>query len=133
MQEGGGNSTKSVLPPFSKGINSNRKEFVPLGRYLFRRGSVCSKVNRKSHKLSPLTFTTLLANSADDKLVIFYFSQKTGFDISCKLCIKYQKQFSGKNTKNISKCLLKILPRVLSIKTKSTKSIKSPLNWSYAE
>ena len=34
-----------------------------------------------------LTFTTLWAHSADDKLVIFffYFSQKTGFDISCKL------------------------------------------------
>ena len=33
-----------------------------------------------------LTFTTLQANSADKKLIIFsYFSQKTGFDISCKL------------------------------------------------
>ena len=35
-----------------------------------------------------LTFCTLLANSADKKLVIFYssyFSQKTGFNISCKL------------------------------------------------
>ena len=52
-----------------------------------------------------------------------YFSQKTGFDISCKLspeetiCMKYQILFSGKNKKNISKCrLLKILPRVLSVK-----------------
>ena len=50
-------------------------------------------------------------------------SQKTGFDISCKLspketiCMKCQILFSGKNKKNISKCrLLKILPRVLSVK-----------------
>ena len=37
-----------------------------------------------------------------------YFSQKTDFDISCKLspmetiCIKYQNLFSGKNKKNIT-------------------------------
>ena len=63
--------------------------------------------------------------SADDKLVIFFlFFPKTGFDISCKLspmetiCMKCQNLFSGKNKKNISKCrLLKILPRVLSVKT----------------
>ena len=48
-----------------------------------------------------------------------YFSQKTGFDISCKLspletiCMKCQILFSGKN---ISKCpLLNFSPRVLSI------------------
>ena len=52
-----------------------------------------------------------------------YFSMKTGFYISCKLssketiCMKWQILFSGKNKKNISKCrLLKILPRVLSVK-----------------
>ena len=51
-----------------------------------------------------LTFTTLWVNSADDKLVIFFliFSQKKGFDISCKLssvetiCMKCQILFSGK-------------------------------------
>ena len=33
-----------------------------------------------------LTFTTLWAYSADEKLIIFFlFSQKIGFDISCKL------------------------------------------------
>ena len=33
-----------------------------------------------------LTLTTLQADSADNKLMIFYlFSQKTGFNISCKL------------------------------------------------
>ena len=46
--------------------------------------------------------------SADDILKCFsYFSQKTGFDISCKLslietiCMKYQILFYGKNKKNI--------------------------------
>ena len=65
-------------------------------------------------------FTIVLANSADDKLEIFF--QKTGFVISCKLspeetvCMKCQNLFSGKNkNKNISVCrLLKILLRVLS-------------------
>ena len=54
-----------------------------------------------------------------------YSSQKTGFDISCKLspletvCMKCQNLFSGKNKKNISKCrLLKFLPRVLSGKSR---------------
>ena len=46
---------------------------------------------------------------------------KTEFDNSCKLspletiCIKCQNLFSGEFKKNISKCLLKILPRVLSV------------------
>ena len=67
----------------------------------------------------------LLANSADNKLVIFfsYLPQETGFDISCKLspmetiCMQCQILFPGKkNKKNISKCrLLKFLPRVLSV------------------
>ena len=72
------------------------------------------------------TFTTLWANSADDKLLIiflffqenirhfmqtvyiWYFPQKTGFDLSCKLsslekiCMKSQVLFSGKNKKSIS-------------------------------
>ena len=51
--------------------------------------------------------------SADDILkYFFYFSQKTGFDISCKLspvetiCMKYQILFSGKYKKNINNLLL---------------------------
>ena len=67
-----------------------------------------------------LTFATLLANSADDN---FIFAQKTGFDIACKLspletiCMKCQILFSWKNKKNMSIfCLLKLLPRMLSIK-----------------
>ena len=51
-----------------------------------------------------LTLTTLLANSADNKLMIFfsYFSQQTGFDISWKLSpmetisMKFQILFSEK-------------------------------------
>ena len=48
--------------------------------------------------------TTRWANSADDKLIFFLFSQKTGFQISCRLspveietiCLKCQNLFSGK-------------------------------------
>ena len=45
------------------------------------------------------------------------FSQKMGFDFSCKLspqetiCIKCQSLFSGKNKKNISNYYLLKLPR----------------------
>ena len=74
-------------------------------------------------------FTTVWANSVDDKLMIFFFMfffffflKKTGFDIPCKLspletlCIKYQILFSRENKKKISIChVLNILPRVLSI------------------
>ena len=51
-----------------------------------------------------------------------YFSPKTGFDISCKfspletICIKWHNLFPEKK-QNISICrLLKILPRILSVK-----------------
>ena len=55
-----------------------------------------------------LTFITLWASSADDKLTIFFlfFCWKTGFDISCKLsppletiCKKMSNLFSGKKKK----------------------------------
>ena len=70
-----------------------------------------------------LTITTLWANSADDKLMgkKNHFSW-TGFDISCKLspletiCLKCQNLFSGKKKKSPICCLLKFLPRVLSVK-----------------
>ena len=62
------------------------------------------------------------ANSADDILTLFFlFSQKTSFDISCKLSSKgdslheISKPFSGLSMKNISKCgLPKFLPSMLS-------------------
>ena len=60
------------------------------------------------------TLAFLVKFSADDSLkYISFFTQKTGFDISCKTC------FQGKKKKNISACrLLIILPRVLSVKGK---------------
>ena len=88
-----------------------------------------------------LTFTTLWVNSADGELIIlFLFFPENGIwhfmqivsigdnlhEISKPvfwekkketICMKYQILFSGKNKKNISKwCLLKNLPRVLSVK-----------------
>ena len=71
-----------------------------------------------------LAITTLWANSANDKSMIFfsYFSQETGFDSSHKLspletvCMKCQNLFQGNLRKNISICcLLKIFPKVLSV------------------
>ena len=84
--------------------------------------------------------TTLLANSADNKLIYIYFViffQKPKFDISCQLsvletvCMKFQNLFPGKN-KNISICrLLKILLRVVRVKKrrgvcKQHKSVHTP-------
>ena len=48
-----------------------------------------------------------------------FITKKTGFDISCSADNLHEVQimFSWKNEKNISKCrLLKIVPRVLSVK-----------------
>ena len=66
-----------------------------------------------------LIFTTLWANSADDKLIdniFLIFARKTEFDTSCKLspletiCMKCQTPFSRENKKKCSICrLLKIL------------------------
>ena len=57
-------------------------------------------------------FTTLLTNSAADRLIIFScFSPRTGFDVSCKLslmeiiCMKCQILFSGKNKKTYFRML----------------------------
>ena len=58
-----------------------------------------------------LTFNTLWANSAGEKLLFFFFFFPRKKDMKCQIL------FPGKNKKNISKChLLKILPRVLSVK-----------------
>ena len=55
--------------------------------------------------------------------VVTYFSQKTGFDISCKLspletfCMKCQNLFSGKNKKNITKMLsAELAKKVVKVK-----------------
>ena len=74
--------------------------------------------------ISTLTSTLTISlgdNSADNKLITF-FSQKTGFDISCKLspletiCMKCQSLFSGKNNKifEIVICWF-FLPSILSV------------------
>ena len=62
--------------------------------------------------------------SADDILkYVSYFSQKTGFDISCKLpsvetiCMKYQILFSRNNKKNIiSLSSAQLAQRVVTVK-----------------
>ena len=54
-----------------------------------------------------ITFTTVWANSADDKLVMIFLFFPEMFN-----------PFSGKNKNNISKCrLMKILSRVPCVKT----------------
>ena len=81
---------------------------------LLRHGMSCSARER-------LSFTILWANSADDILKYFsYFSQKTGFDISCKLHeisnpFRYEKNIN----KNISIC------RLLNFFTQSPKLLKN--------
>ena len=51
------------------------------------------------------------------KVVICFITKKTGFDISCNGDNLHEMQilFSWKNDKNISKCLLKTLLRMLSV------------------
>ena len=73
--------------------------------------------------------TTIWANSADDKkkekkIVICFITTKTGFDISCNGDNLHEMQilFSWKNDKNISKCLLKTLLRMLSVMVCRNKS-----------
>ena len=73
--------------------------------------------------------TTIWANSADDKkkkkkIVICFITKKTGFDISCNGDNLHEMQilFPWKNDKNISKCLLKTLPRMLSVMVCRNKS-----------
>ena len=84
-----------------------------------------------------LTLTTLMANSADGKLIVlFFFSQKLGFCISCKLspketiCMKCQILVSGKYKKYISKCrLLKILPSTQSVKDTIKIHVSCKIHW----
>ena len=66
----------------------------------------------------------LFSGTADDILKYFlYISQKTGFDILCKLspmesiCMKCQILFSGKNKKNITKLSsAELAKRVVKVK-----------------
>ena len=68
-----------------------------------------------------LTFTTLRANSADDKLMIVfsYFSQKKAMTFHGKksICMKCQSPLSRKSKQNVSKCRLpNFLTSKLSVK-----------------
>ena len=61
------------------------------------------------------TITTLMANSADDKLVIYFsFFTKTGFNISCKLSPnpvfweKYEKYFNMSLAENFTQSVLSV-------------------------
>ena len=67
-----------------------------------------------------LTFTTLWANSADDKLIffLFCFPRKQNLIFHGDNLYEMSFFFWKKKEKNISICrLLKILPRVLSVNT----------------
>ena len=80
-----------------------------------------------------LTFTFLCANSADDKLAIFFF-QKTGFNISYKLPPLWNVKtcFLGQ-VKVFKVChLLKILPRMLSINLFTYWSTSFYINTNYS-
>ena len=62
---------------------------------------------RASDVSSNVTFPTLWCTTAENNLMMFFlFSQKMGFDMSCKLspketiCMTCKSQFSGKNVKN---------------------------------
>ena len=68
--------------------------------------------------IKPLILTTLWANSADYKLVIFFFLSfpETRLWQEKTVCMKRQKLFSGKKKKNILNLrLLNFLPSKLSI------------------
>ena len=58
------------------------------------------------------------------KIVSCFITKKTGFDISCNGDNLHEMQilFSWKNDRNISKCLLKTLPRMLSVMVCRNKS-----------
>ena len=58
-----------------------------------------------------------IENMALSRSAICFIIKKTGFDISCNGDNLHEMQilFSWKNDKNISKCLLKTLPRMLSV------------------
>ena len=71
-------------------------------------------------QLCKLTLNMIWANSADDKLMICFLIFPRKHDLTFHAyCLQFAWNlilFSGKNKKNISKCcLLKILPRVLSV------------------
>ena len=91
---------------------------------------LCAKKNcrRRHSKFALLFFNALIALwvkfSADDILKYFsYFSQKTGYDISCKLSPNNLHEmsnpvFGGKIRNMSSICHLLKMPRVVKVKRK---------------
>ena len=73
----------------------------------------------------PLSGLIQQTTKKKNKIVICFITKKTGFDISCNGDSLHEMQilFSWKNEKNISKCcLLKTLPRMLSVMVCTNKS-----------
>ena len=112
---------KNICVAICFGLRQNIASLTGLQRYYDKERTNFDRIPNSFN----LTFATPLANSADDRLMIFFlFSQKTGFDISCKLspveaiCLKCQNLFPGKKKKkNISiGRVLKISPRVLKVR-----------------
>ena len=117
-------TNNSVMKEHDNLVKMISERWNVLPRYPFSWVTDFFVSNKHCSSFFSLSFATLWANAADDKLIFFWFySDKKRFDISCKLspmetiCIKYQIWLLGKNKTNISKCyLLKTLPRVLSVK-----------------
>ena len=81
----------------------------------------CCPIDSQADFISFLSLTYLCYGQIQQTTNWLYFasfSQKIGFDISCKVCIKCKILFSWKNKKTISKCcLLKFLPSMQSANT----------------
>ena len=72
----------------------------------------------------PLSGLIQQTTKKEKKFVICFITKKTGFDISCNGDNLHEMQilFSWENDKNISKCLLKTLPRMLNVMVCRNKS-----------
>ena len=97
----------TLLNPFcqTKKYCTNRKKIISILHFV---------IEKNKTKAYHLTFTTLWANLAHDKLLIYFLffqKKKTGCNISCKLspmetiCMNSHILFYGKNKKNTSKIL----------------------------
>ena len=86
-----------------------------------------------------LTFTTLWANSADDKLIFSYFYPKTGFDISCELVLnempkpvsldKIRKYFSSLSAENFTHSAIALTCVLLNPDRPCLANIIDPDQW----
>ena len=72
-----------------------------------------SNLKKANPRIPDLTFTTLLAYPADDKFIIFFLISPSKQALTLRQFAWNVSLFSEKNVSNV---LLKILPRVLSVK-----------------